>query len=232
MSTTKDWLPSGRQEQLTMARTWISVLNENAPTTQGTPVKKREAWGVPVAAFTELGTLFGTAQAALTAAQQSETRTPAVNQRCRDAFDALCACMRDIKKRYFFVPPLTNEDIVTLELSVPDNTPTFSGPPTAQVSVETYLVGRHQLGVKIVYVAGSPDDPANKSFRVWYSVVASGEAAPASPGELRGSFSTKRKKDVIDFDFNDSGKQAYFAVQVENGSKKGPWGPLVSAFIP
>jgi hypothetical protein len=41
-----------------------------------------------------------------------------------------------------------------------------------------------------------------------------------------------RKKDVIEFDYNYSGKTAYFAVQVENGGKKGPWGPMVSALIP
>jgi hypothetical protein len=29
---------------------------------------------------------------------------------------------------------------------------------------ETYLMGRHELGVKIVYAASSPTDPANKGF--------------------------------------------------------------------
>jgi hypothetical protein len=37
---------------------------------------------------------------------------------------------------------------------------------------------------------------------------------------------------VIEFGFGDSGKTAYFAVQIENEEKKGPWGPLVSALIP
>jgi hypothetical protein len=80
----------------------------------------------------------------------------------------------------------------------PASTP--SGPPTAQVTLEPFLVGRHELGVKAVYVTGSP-------------------------GDLRQSFYTKRKKDVIEFDFGDSGKTAYFAVQVENDGKKGPWYP-------
>jgi hypothetical protein len=42
----------------------------------------------------------------------------------------------------------------------------------------------------------------------------------------------QRKKDVMEFNFGDSGKTAYFAVQIENEGKKGPWGPLVSAIIP
>jgi hypothetical protein len=93
-------------------------------------------------------------------------------------------------------------------------------------------VGRHELGVKIIYVTGSPNDPANKGYRIWYSVVAPGETPPEKPKDLRESFFTKRKKDVIEFDFGDSGKTAYFAVQIENDGKKGPWGPLVSALIP
>jgi hypothetical protein len=98
--------------------------------------------------------------------------------------------------------------------------------------VETYLIGRHELGVRIVYVTGSPDDSANKGYRIWYSVIAPGETPPTRPEDLRMSFFTQRRKDVIEFDFGDSGSTVYFAVQIEIGGKKGPWGPLVSALIP
>jgi hypothetical protein len=80
-----------------------------------------------------------------------------------------------------------------------DPAPTPGGIPTAQVTVETYLA------------AGQ------------------GNAPPAGPDDLHKSFFTKRKKDVIEFDFGDSGKTAYFAVQIENDGKKGA---LVSALIP
>jgi hypothetical protein len=138
--------------------------------------------------------------------------------------------MRDIKKRYFYVPHLTDADLVSLGLKIPDHTPPPSGDPTAQVTVETYLVGRRELGVKIIYVTGT--DPANKGCRIWYTVVAPGETPPANPDDLRKSFYIKRKKDVIEFDFGGSGKTAFFAVQIENDGRKGPWGPLVSALIP
>jgi hypothetical protein len=88
------------------------------------------------------------------------------------------------------------------------------------------------LGVRIVYVIGDPDDKANKVFRIWYTVIVPGEAQPADPNDLRKSFYTKRKKDVIEFDFGDSGKTAYFSIQIENEGKKDPRGPLVSALIP
>jgi hypothetical protein len=100
------------------------------------------------------------------------------------------------------------------------------------VTVETCLLGRHELGYRIVYVSGDPDDRANEGFRIWYKVVPPGGEPVTDPKQLTGSFFTRRKKDVIPFDYADSGKTAWMAVQIENGGKKGPWGPLVSAIIP
>ena len=180
----------------------------------------------------ELNTLYQEAENALAAVKNETTRTPVATAQCKTAFEVMTTKMRDIKKRYFLSPPLVDPDFVALGLKIPDHTPTPSGPPTAQVTIETYLIGRHELGVKIIYVTGSATGPANKSYRIWYSVVAPGETPPTNPDDLRKSFFTKRKKDVIEFEFSDSGKTAYFAVQIENEGKKGPWGPLVSALIP
>jgi hypothetical protein len=203
-----------------MAADWQSVM--------GT---KSSAWGIPQTVLTELDALIQSADAALTAAQNETTRTPVATAQCKTAFEALSAKMRDIKRRYFLQPPLDEPGLVSLGLK-PHDAPTPSGTPTAQASVETYLLGRHELGVKIVYVTGDPNDSANKGFRIWYSVVAHDEIPPETPEELRKSFFTKRKKDVIEFDFGDSGKTCLMAVQIENGGKKGPWGPMVSALIP
>jgi hypothetical protein len=204
-----------------MAKDWVSVTGTNA-----------HLWGIPLTAVQELSGLTDAAETALATAKNETTRTPVATAQCKAAFDTLIAAMRDMKKRYFLTPPLQEPDYIALGLKPHDSTPTPSSPPTAQVTVETYLVGRHELGVKMIYVTGSPSDPANKGYRIWYSVVAPGETPPASPDDLRKSFFTKRKKDVIEFDFGDSGKTVYFAVQIENEGKKGPWGPLVSALIP
>jgi hypothetical protein len=221
MSTTRDWLPASREQQLAMAKDWQSVATTNAQT-----------WGIPAAVLTELDGLIQAADTALTTAQNETTRTPVAAAQCRAAFEALAEKMRDMKRRYFLTPPLTDADYISLGLKPHDTTPTASGTPTAQVTVETYLVGRHELGVKIIYVTGTPTDPATKGYRIWYSIVATGETPPANPDDLRKSFFTKRKKDVIEFDFGDSGKNCFMAVQIENEGKKGPWGPLVSALIP
>jgi hypothetical protein len=204
-----------------MAAEWVAVCTPNQ-----TP------WGISGTAMTELTARRDAARAALETAKTETTRTPVANARCKEAFDAMAGFMRDFKRRYFLTPPLLSSDLISLGLNPHDEHPTPSTTPTAQATVETYLVGRHELGVRIVYVTGSPDDPANKGYRIWYIVVAPGETPPASPEELHKSFFTKRRKDLIEFEFGESGSTVYFAVMVENNGKKGPWGPMVSALIP
>jgi hypothetical protein len=136
------------------------------------------------------------------------------------------------QKTGFYVPPLTEADIVSPGLKPHDTTHTPTTAPTAQVTGETYLVGRHELGGKIIYVTGNPNDKATKGFRIWYTVLESGETAPAGPEQLPRSFLTQRRKDVVSFDYKDSGKTACLAAQIENGRLKGEWGPMTSALIP
>ncbi|MDR2633192.1 MAG: hypothetical protein LBC51_06170 [Treponema sp.] len=221
MAEGKDWLSTTREGILAMASDWSTVC-----------ATKQSGWNIPGTGLTELSGLRGSAATALETAKNETTRTPVATAQCKEAFNALTAFMRDFKRRYFLSPPLLDSDYIALGLKPRDSAPTTSGIPTAQVSVETYLLGRHELGVKLVYVSGNPADPANKGFRIWYSVLAPGEKPPANPDDLRTSFFTKRKKEVIPFDFGDSGKTAFFAVQIENNGKKGQWGPLVSALIP
>jgi hypothetical protein len=128
--------------------------------------------------------------------------------------------------------PLLDSDLISLGFKPHDTHPTSSPTPTAQVIVEIHLVGRHELGVRIAYVTGSHDDPANNGYRIWHSVIAPGETSHVNLEELRKSFYTQRKKDLIEFEFGNSGKTAYFAVVIENDGKKGPCGPMVRILIP
>jgi hypothetical protein len=228
MAHNSDWLPSSRQEQLTMAQNWLTILQDSGTGSQ----TNAEAWGIPAAMVDAFVKQTSTALDALTAIQHEETRTPVATAACKTAFSTLLHAMRDIKKRWYYIPPLTEANYIGLGLKLRDTTPTASGYPTGQASLETYLVGRHQLGIKIVYLTGNPKDAANKGYRIWYTLVEHGGTPPVNPDALHKSFFTKKKKDVIDFEFTDSGKTAWFAVQIENEGKKGPWGPLVSALIP
>jgi hypothetical protein len=203
---------------LAMADDWAAVCAVN-----------QTLWGIPGTALTELTARKAAARTALQTAKNETTHTPVANAQCKEAFGALEGFMWDFKRRYFLTPPLTDADYVSLDLKPHDTHSTPSHAPTAQVTIETYLIGRHELGIRIIYVTGNPE---NLGYRIWYTVVAPGETPPKSPEELRKSFFTKRRKDVIEFEFGDSGKTVYFAVQVENDGKKGGWGPMVSALIP
>ncbi|GHU50639.1 hypothetical protein FACS1894200_10220 [Spirochaetia bacterium] len=216
-----DWLPTTREGQLAMAKVWLAVLDT-----------KLAAWSIPQSVEDDFALLTSAAESALSLVKNESSRTSVTIARCNTAFDAMVAAMRDIKKRYFFVPPLTEADLVSLGLKIPDDTLTPSGTPSAQVTLETNLIGRHELALKIIYVTGDPNDAANKGYRIWYSVVAPGETPPRTPDDLHKSFFTKRRKSMITFEFDDSGKTAWFAVQVENDGEKGSWGPMVQALIP
>jgi hypothetical protein len=67
-----------------MAANWITVCSA-----------RKTDWGIPQAALTELITRNGTAEAALDTAKNETTRTPVTTVRCKEAFDALIAYMRD-----------------------------------------------------------------------------------------------------------------------------------------
>jgi hypothetical protein len=135
-----------------MVRDWQDVAGTSA-----------SAWGIPPAVLQQLDTLIQAADTALTTAKNETPRTPVAT---KEVFDALIAAMRDMKRRYFLTPPLADSDYIALGLKPHDTTPTASGTPTAQVTIETYLVERHELGVKIIYVTGTTTDPATKGYRL------------------------------------------------------------------
>jgi hypothetical protein len=206
---------------LEMCRVWIEYMT----------LARRTAWGVPQEEYNELTELYDAARELLYKVMDKAERTHVITVECQAAFKALTVKMRFVKDRRLKIPPLSLGDLTAMGLKQKDP-PTPTGNPKAQVMVETYLLGRHELGLKIVYVSGDPKDRANKGYRIWYKVVPPGGEPVTSPKQLDESFYTKRKKDVLQFDYEDSGKTVYIAVQVENDGKKGDWGPLISAVIP
>ncbi|MDR0376094.1 MAG: hypothetical protein LBH85_10330 [Treponema sp.] len=232
-----NWLPGRRELQLAMAKNWLVVLEARA-----------KAWKVPSTEVAELQTLTVAAGAALAMAQSSE-RTPVVTANCKAAFDALIAKMRFIKSRWFLSPPLTDADIISLELKPKDSTRTPVPPPAAQAEADISRPGVHLLDLHLRPAAGSPPDPHRSDYghRVYYGVLppggASGEAAtgakrelskaPGSGDDLPHSRFTRRKKELFDFPAEDSGKTVYFCVRYENAKgEPGPWGPMFSSIIP
>jgi hypothetical protein len=154
MAKYTNWLPSKRSEQLAMVKVWVDILDV-----------RLGDWGIPAAKVANLKILGNTAEQSFQAAQSSD-RSPHITAQCKADFDALTELMRFFYSHYFLVPPLTNADLVSLLLKPHDDKPTHHGAPKSQAMVETFLMGRHQLGLRILYVSGNPDDPANEGFRI------------------------------------------------------------------
>jgi methyl-accepting chemotaxis protein len=228
------WLPGRRKNQLAMAKNWGMIVGTKAVD-----------WGVPPLEGVELATLTIAADTALTKAQNTN-RTPDMTEACKTAFEALLEKMRFIKNRYFKTPPLSDADIVSLELK-----PTLSSPPSPPVSRAEADVSRSapcQFELHLHTVFGSLPDPHQNDYgyRIYYGILAQGGASveaatgakrelmkvPVSGNDLPFSRFTRRKKEVFDFAQEDSGKTVYLSIRYENAQgESGPWGPMFSVVI-
>lgn len=227
-----EFLPGSRQGRLDMGVVWLKYMAAEAKNEKDELVQRWRLWGIGQEIFTDFGNKVGAAQAALSEAKDAAKRTEVIDAKVGETFTALVAAMRSLKRRFFHIPPLRVEDFAALALNAPGTPHVISGEPTAQVIVETFLVGRHQLGIRLVYMSGNPNDRANKTYRIYYKIMEQGEAPPTGPDDFGLSFPERRKNFVKDFEFGVSGKIAYFYVRVENGRKIGPAGSITSALIP
>ena len=220
MAKKSDWLPSGRNEKLTMANDWIQSLST-----------KSTAWKVPeetVAKLTQAASAAESANAIPTGERNAVT-----NARLKTAFDELIAVMRDVKKRYFYNPPLADADFLSLGLKPKDNEPTPVADPTGQAEATISFPGRTQLMLHINHVAGTPQDArASYGYRIYFGLTEASDPPPTAL-HLRESKFTRKKKELFSFQPADSGKKAYFCIRYENSKGvAGPWGPMASAIVP
>jgi hypothetical protein len=240
MAKTTDWMPGRRSGILAMCQNWISYLT----------TERRTAWGVPVAEFTELGTLYGAAQALLRKAMDEAERTHVITVECQGAFKALTAKMRFFRDRYFKIPPLTEGDWAALGFREKDDHPSTipvpDGVPTVSLS---YPGGPHELAAYLGHLAGTAEleDESDYGYAVYLGIMPPGgatleEAAsekhylmkpPADGKGLSHYRFTRRRKEKILFDAEDAGKTVYVCSRYENQKgQAGQWGPVVSAVIP
>jgi hypothetical protein len=233
MAMNHDWFPGTREGQLNMAKVWISVIQSRG-----------SGWGIPAAVLADLAAAYTEAQLILQTALSAD-RTPTITTECQRIFGILAEKMRFIKDRYFKSPPLVDEDYTALLLNVPDMIRTPRGTPRAQKTAEIRRSGTAMLILRYKYAEGTEDfaDPhTDIRCQVRYGVLPppgiepAGKdlsKAPADAEDLPMVFSTQRKKDIINFAPNDSGKTAYFDIRIENGNQGyGPWCPIFHAVIP
>ena len=238
MAVRTDWLPGRRELRLEMARNWISIVGSSTP----------PPWNIPEAEVLELTQLTTSAGAALDEAKSSQ-RTPVSTAKCKAAFEALTSKMRAMRNSYFRSPPLTETELVSLELKPKDMTHSPIPAPTAQAEADISRPGVHLIMLHLRPVSGSLPDPHRSSygFRIYYGIMPPGgatvEAAtgvkhelmqvPVTGEQLPFSRFTRRKKELFDFAPEDSGKTVFFCVRYENAKgDRGPWGPIFFTVIP
>lgn len=238
MPKNADWLPSTRIKQLEMAKNWNTILSA-----------KGTGWGIPAADTTELQTMTGTAQGLLDLAMSAE-RTATITAQCNEAFDYLKAKMRFIKERYFHVPPLTNDDLVSLGLKPKDPNRTPIGYPDIPPQITISSPGPHILDLHVRPAEGmtSGDPRSLDHFLIrWGIMLPSGPASaeqvaadsrllskvPARPADCPMVFTNKRRMHRMELNLDDSGKTLYTTACYQNpGGWDGPYCSIVSQLIP
>nr|AXS01292.1 hypothetical protein [uncultured bacterium] len=221
-----DWMPTSRPALIEMGTNWAALAGNNP------------AWGVPAAAITGLGEKTQTLQT-LNATPPS-ARTPVMVAQIKTAEKTLVETLRDIKKRYFFTPPLTDADVIALGLKPKDDVPTPVGAPTMIADGDLAFSVKGMVSVVKIRPGGpNPDKRASYGVRIYYGLLgdkgkgAFKLAAPPQTGDdLPHSVFTKTKSHTFDFTA-ERGNQAFFCMRYENSKgQAGPWGEVMEAYIP
>jgi len=201
-----DWLPGSHEKVLEMADSWVSYIT----------AERAAAWGIPAAdltAFTAKRDLARTKLAATT----GENRGPKATEACNEAFDGLAADMRRLKKRHFFLNPLSGDDFIALNLQVPDGERTTIPVPTEDAPFSM----KHGVFMQIVLRHGARPYGCNGAlFR--YVVLPPGSPEP-SYEQLTLSRLLTRPVEYLEFDVSLKGHTLYGSLQwQQNKAAKGP----------
>jgi hypothetical protein len=209
-----------------MGDIWVVKCGENA------------SLGVPAATVTDLGVKVQ-ALKTLNAVPLSE-RTAVVAAQLKTAEKALKEAMRDIKRRYFFVPPLTDADIVALGLRPKDTVLTPVGAPTMPAEGNMTFPAKGLVDVVKIRPGGqTPDKRASYGVRIYYGVLGADDGSPCritkAPKTGDGlPYSVFTRKQNHRFDFTaERGNKLFVCLRYENSKgQSGSWGEVMDAFVP
>jgi len=220
MPSKKEWLLGSREDRLAMAKNWLELLSTKAP-----------AWNVSADDVTNLNDLSDAAEVALAVVKSSEKTSSAVAS-CKTVFTNLVAKMRFVKKHYFFKPPLTDADFVSLGLKIPD-TPHVHKPlppsyPLFTIRVKDYCQVAIQLREEGSSNVAIPEGIAGAML-----YCQTGGEPPASPETLPAMGIITRANYTLQFQPHDVGKIAYISLRWQNGrGEQGPWSPMQEIVVP
>jgi hypothetical protein len=162
----------------------------------------------------------------------SQDATTPIRHR-RDRFVAeMVAYMRDIRNRYFFVPPMNEENLLELGLPLPDTVRTPHVNVTEEVDFVLEIHGIRQVHVRF-WIQGQ----AHMAKPAGYdgAVIDWGirDTPPAEPEDLTNHTMASRTPHTLPFTEEDRGKTVYIALRWQNErGNTGPWSDIKSAVVP
>ena len=138
-------------------------------------------------------------------------------------------------------PRVTEEDKVAVQLPVYDTTPTNIPPPTSPVEGILAFPATGLVEMRDIRPAGEKTDAkAGYGVRIYYGIMGTPSETnrfriterPRTGDDLPHSIFTRKKRQLFDFT-GENGKEVFFCMRYENSKgEAGPWGKIISAFIP
>ena len=215
-----DWMPHTRPAQLAMAKRWMDLLPN-----------KEEAWRIPEGMVQRLGELTGEA-ATLQDRADSPEGTKGDAARARTAFQELVAHMRDIRRRVFFIPPLTDGDFADLGLQPPDTIRTPHIDVPEMVDFVIHLSNIRELVVDF-WIQGEAHKAKPHGYDGAVIIWDIRDAPPENPTELANHTMASRTPHTLTFDEGQRGKTVQIALAWQNERGiLGQWSEYKSAVIP
>ncbi|MDR3324646.1 MAG: hypothetical protein LBS82_01470 [Spirochaetaceae bacterium] len=239
----KSWLPGKREDQLSMAKVWFTVLAETNPAPGGGDQTNAFAWGVPETLVMELNTQISACAELLAKLADPETSTKVSRSKCKTAFTQLKKKMRALRK-YFYLDAFPEAELVRLG-QLPYNTSGGASiaDPTDHVEFEFII---DPIGRKIIVrfrILGSKRWGKGRyhSVEIRYWILPLDESAPVdadAPGwqsdtDTASPWETTCKGE-------DAGKRIWVAMRWKNASTgesnqqggRGPWSEIKGVVIP
>jgi hypothetical protein len=216
---TKDYLPSN-----------VLEFQNKVHNIRAKVAANYKRWDISAAASSQLDPLIAAFDAAVTASENPQTRTPAAVRKRDEARAALEQVLRPfIQGRLEHNLLVTEDDLISMGLPVHDRKPT---PPKPPEDKPVFSVQPLSEGIIGIIFGGKqhakPEDVHGLEVRWLIS-----DTPPIDWSELIHSEFATRSPLKLAFEGHDRGKRIYIAGRWENSrGEKGPWTEIQSAIIP
>jgi len=229
MSKRKDYMPTNVLAFTAFLKGVINYANAN-----------KTAWShIPAQTLVKLLALQDDLETATeTAATQP---TPAHTLARNNAQAAATKALRLFVNQYLRFDPVTDVDLVEMGIPVRDTIPTAIPPPRIPVEGVLAFPAAGLVEMREIRGVGAPlDKRADHGVRIYYGIVGTPSESdkfritdrPRTGDDLPHSVFTRKKHQRFDF-AGESGKEVFFCMRYENmKGDAGPWGSIISAFIP